>query len=86
MQRDGVAGLWKGATPALVRAAILTAGQCATYDEAKTLVMATTGWGDCLATHFSSSMIAGLVTTTVTNPLDVIKTTMFASELPPQPD
>jgi solute carrier family 25 uncoupling protein 8/9 len=30
-------------------------------------------------THFTSSMIAGLVTTTITNPLDVIKTRMFVS-------
>lgn len=30
---DGVAGLWKGATPGLYRSAILTAAQCATYDE-----------------------------------------------------
>ncbi len=28
-------------------------------------------------THLTSSMIAGLVTTTITNPLDVVKTRMF---------
>lgn len=75
---DGVVGLWKGAMPGLVRAAILTAAQCATYDEVKRTVISTTGWGQKeIKTHLTSSMIAGLVTTTVTNPLDVIKTRMY---------
>ncbi|GFR52872.1 hypothetical protein Agub_g15500 [Astrephomene gubernaculifera] len=74
---DGVAGLWKGAMPGLIRSAILTAAQCATYDEVKRVVRQTTGWGDGVSLHLSSSMIAGLVTTTITNPIDVIKTRMF---------
>ncbi|PNW72754.1 hypothetical protein CHLRE_15g641200v5 [Chlamydomonas reinhardtii] len=74
---DGVAGLWKGAMPGLIRSAILTAAQCATYDEVKRTVTATTGWTDGVELHLTSSMIAGLVTTTITNPIDVIKTRMF---------
>eukprot|EP00195_Chlamydomonas_chlamydogama_P006491 CAMPEP_0202901760 /NCGR_PEP_ID=MMETSP1392-20130828/14521_1 /ASSEMBLY_ACC=CAM_ASM_000868 /TAXON_ID=225041 /ORGANISM="Chlamydomonas chlamydogama, Strain SAG 11-48b" /LENGTH=313 /DNA_ID=CAMNT_0049588371 /DNA_START=335 /DNA_END=1276 /DNA_ORIENTATION=+ len=74
---DGVVGLWKGAMPGLVRSAILTAAQCATYDEVKRAVMQQTGWKDSIELHLVSSMIAGLVTTTITNPLDVIKTRMF---------
>ncbi|KAJ9519972.1 hypothetical protein QJQ45_014704, partial [Haematococcus lacustris] len=79
MAADGVAGLWKGAMPGLFRSAILTASQCATYDEVKRGVLNYTGWSDGTHTHFTSSMIAGLVTTTITNPLDVIKTRMFVS-------
>ncbi|GLC36793.1 hypothetical protein PLESTM_000502500 [Pleodorina starrii] len=78
--QDGVAGLWKGAMPGLIRSAILTAAQCATYDEVKRGVVATTGWKDGIALHFTSSMIAGLVTTTITNPIDVIKTRMFVGK------
>ncbi|MEW5310807.1 MAG: hypothetical protein WDW38_002568 [Sanguina aurantia] len=77
IKSDGVAGLWKGAMPGLVRSAILTAAQCATYDEVKRAVISTTGWSDSIGTHITSSMIAGLVTTTITNPIDVIKTRMF---------
>lgn len=56
----------------------MTAAQCATYDEVKRAVMRETGWTDQMAvTHLLSSMIAGLVTTTITNPIDVIKTRMF---------
>ncbi|KAG2482543.1 hypothetical protein HYH03_018534 [Edaphochlamys debaryana] len=74
---DGVAGLWKGAMPGLIRSAILTAAQCATYDEVKRGVVKATGWHDGVSLHLTSSMIAGLVTTTITNPIDVIKTRMF---------
>lgn len=77
VEKQGVAGLWNGAMPGLVRAAVLTAAQCATYDEVKTTVKSVTGWTDHAGTHLLSSMIAGLVTTTATNPLDVIKTHMF---------
>lgn len=63
-----------------VRSAILTAAQCATYDEVKRRVIAVTGWKDSIQTHLLSSMIAGLVTTTITNPIDVIKTRMFVGE------
>ncbi|GLI68255.1 hypothetical protein VaNZ11_012609 [Volvox africanus] len=77
VSQDGIAGLWKGAMPGLIRSAILTAAQCATYDEVKRGVIATTGWNEGAALHLTSSMIAGLVTTTITNPIDVIKTRMF---------
>jgi len=77
VKADGVTGLWKGAMPGLFRSAILTAAQCATYDEVKRGVLSATGWEDGPHTHLTSAMIAGLVTTTITNPLDVIKTRMF---------
>ena len=76
---DGVYGLWKGALPGLYRSAILTASQCATYDEVKRIIRHQTGWGNCIETHLASSMIAGLVTTTITAPFDVVKTRMFLS-------
>jgi solute carrier family 25 uncoupling protein 8/9 len=60
-----------------VRAAALTASQCATYDEVKARVMAATGWRDNAATHLATAMITGVVSTTATNPVDVIKTHMF---------
>lgn len=77
VEAEGVKGLWRGAMPGLIRSAILTAAQCATYDEVKKTVKSTTGWTDGLPLHLTSSMIAGLVTTTITNPIDVVKTRMF---------
>ncbi|GLC46282.1 hypothetical protein PLESTB_000994600 [Pleodorina starrii] len=75
----GVLALWRGSVPSTARAALLTASQLATYDTVKRDVMSYTGWGDCLTTHFTSSCITGLVTTTVTNPADVLKTRMFVA-------
>eukprot|EP00775_Hariotina_reticulata_P008029 gene8029-8225_t len=77
VKESGVKGLWKGATPGVVRAAVLTASQCATYDEVKGRVMAVTGWRDTASTHLATAMITGLVSTTATNPVDVVKTFMF---------
>ena len=66
--------------PSAARSAILTASQCATYDGVKTRWMAAVGWSDGLATHLAASMLTGLVTTTVTNPADMIKTQMYVVE------
>ena len=66
------------------RAAVLTASQCATYDEIKQAIMKVTGTGDHFGTHLAASMVTGLVTTTATAPVDVIKTHMFVGELYPQ--
>ena len=56
---------------------MLTAAQCASYDESKKLWKYLTGGGENLATHLGASMITGVITTTATGPVDVIKTNMF---------
>lgn len=78
IRKEGILGLWQGASPSMMRTALLTASQCATYDEVKGIIMKTFGWSDSLKTHFLGSAIAGLVTTSVTAPLDVVKTLMMA--------
>ena len=42
-----------------------------------------TGVGDHFGTHLSASMVTGLVTTTATAPVDVIKTHMFVGKQTP---
>ena len=71
--------LLKGGCFLQIRAAALTATQCASYDQAKQWWMRTTGMGDSFSTHFGASMVTGLATTTVTAPVDLIKTRMFMS-------
>ena len=59
---------------------MLTASQCVAYDSAKSFVRgARRGEEDDLATHLCASMLTGLVTTAVTNPVDVIKTRLYVS-------
>jgi solute carrier family 25 uncoupling protein 8/9 len=77
LQNDGVTGLWKGTSPGVLRAGVLTASQMATYDEVKRGIIKTLKWNDDARTHFATSMLTGLVCTTVTSPVDVLKTKMF---------
>ncbi|GAB4823103.1 hypothetical protein N2152v2_010149 [Parachlorella kessleri] len=78
-REDGLKGLWRGTTPSMARAALLTAAQLATYDEVKHLFIRQLGWEDSMGTHFTVSAVAGLVTTTVTAPVDMVKTHMFVN-------
>jgi len=77
IREEGIVGLWKGTTPSMARAALLTAAQCATYDETKIFFTRRLGWEDGIGTHLAVSAVAGLVTTTVTAPVDMVKTHMF---------
>jgi solute carrier family 25 uncoupling protein 8/9 len=72
--------LWNGTTPSMARAALLTAAQCATYDEVKQYFTRTLGWDDTIPTHLAVSGVAGLVTTTAIAPADVVKTRMFMAD------
>lgn len=78
LETEGVGGLWRGAMPGMTRAAIVTACQCGTYDEIKRTLLRYTSMQDGLLCHFSSSLTAGLIATTATNPIDVVKTVVFA--------
>ncbi|KAK9863634.1 hypothetical protein WJX84_011828 [Apatococcus fuscideae] len=77
IKNEGLSGLWNGTAPSMTRAAVLTAAQCATYDEVKKAWKRLTGWEDAFPTHLASSLATGLVTTTITAPVDVVKTHMF---------
>ncbi|UJR27848.1 hypothetical protein I4U23_009113 [Adineta vaga] len=79
IQHHGIKGLWVGTVPAAIRTAALTAAQCVTYDHAKRFWIRITGWGEGIKLHLGASLITGLVTTTITAPLDTIKTNMYAS-------
>lgn len=82
VRAEGLRGLWKGAGMSMTRSATLTASQCATYDEVKGFWMRATGAEDGLGTHLCASMLTGLVTTTVTNPVDMIKTQLYVERGP----
>ncbi|KAF2668341.1 mitochondrial carrier [Microthyrium microscopicum] len=80
-REEGLASLWRGVWPNSMRAALMTASQLASYDIFKDLILRYTSLPDNTITHFSASLMAGFVATTVCSPVDVIKTRiMSASE------
>lgn len=79
---NGISGLYKGWLVTSSRAAILTSAQLGSYDSIKNnIIKKYFNIEEGIALHFLSSMIAGLVTTTATNPVDVVKTRYMADKL-----
>jgi solute carrier family 25 uncoupling protein 8/9 len=60
VREKGIAGLWRGSAMSMTRSAVLTASQCATYDEVKRVIGEYTGMRDGVLLHFTASMLAGL--------------------------
>ena len=52
----------------------MTIGQLCFYDQVKHLLLNTSYFSDNLVTHFTASLCAGAIATTMTQPLDVLKT------------
>jgi len=76
----GIWGLFRGSTPNVLRASILTATQLSTYDHTKHLLLKTPYFQDNIYTHVTASLVAGLLSTITTNPSDVLKTKLMASK------
>ncbi|XP_076336544.1 mitochondrial dicarboxylate carrier-like [Tachypleus tridentatus] len=71
---EGINRLFAGASTATCRAALMTVGQLSMYDQIKQTLLHTSYFVDNLVTHFTSSLLAGAIATTMTQPLDVLKT------------
>lgn len=71
---EGVLRLWSGATMTCTRAALMTIGQLSFYDQIKGLLLSSPYFGENVATHVTSSLLAGAIATTMTQPVDVLKT------------
>ncbi|PKS06917.1 hypothetical protein jhhlp_005513 [Lomentospora prolificans] len=76
---EGIGSWFRGVWPNSVRAAFMTSSQLASYDFIKRILIAHTPMKDDLATHFTSSFMAGVVAATVTNPVDVVKTRVMSA-------
>ncbi|RDA91141.1 hypothetical protein CP533_0430 [Ophiocordyceps camponoti-saundersi (nom. inval.)] len=79
VRHEGPAACFRGWLPNSCRAAVMTAGQLATYDAFKRLLIRYTPMTDTLSTHLSASFLAGLAAATATSPIDVIKTRVMSS-------
>jgi len=80
MTRDeGFGSLFRGVWPNTLRAGLMTSCQLATYDQAKRLLLKLPYFEECVMTHFTASLMSGLIATTVCSPVDVIKTRIMTS-------
>ncbi|XP_011497575.1 PREDICTED: mitochondrial dicarboxylate carrier [Ceratosolen solmsi marchali] len=71
---EGIKTLFNGCTTATARAVLMTMGQLSFYDQIKLSLIKTEYFIDNTTTHFFSSLLAGAIATTMTQPLDVLKT------------
>ncbi|KAK8467867.1 hypothetical protein PHAVU_007G166800 [Phaseolus vulgaris] len=77
VSEEGIKALWKGVGPAMARAAVLTASQLATYDETKQILVRWTSLEEGFPLHLISSTAAGILSTLVTAPIDIVKTRLM---------
>lgn len=74
VKEEGVLKLWRGAIPTATRAMIVNAAQMPTYSQAKEALTSTGLMQQGFLLHAVSSLIAALVTTAVSLPVDIVKT------------
>ncbi|CAH0397893.1 unnamed protein product [Chilo suppressalis] len=72
--QEGILRLWAGASMTCSRAVLMTIGQLSFYDKIKELLLSTSYFSDNVVTHVTSSLLAGGIATTMTQPVDVLKT------------
>ncbi|XP_024121112.1 mitochondrial uncoupling protein 2 [Oryzias melastigma] len=80
-KEEGVRGLWKGTGPNIARSAIVNCTELVTYDFIKDMLLKSTPLTDNLPCHFVSAFGAGLCTTVIASPVDVVKTRYMNSAL-----
>ncbi|KJE88545.1 substrate carrier family protein [Capsaspora owczarzaki ATCC 30864] len=75
-REEGVLGLYRGVGPSMYRAATVTTTQMVSYDMCKDFLLSTPSLGlkDNVTTHLLSGLCAGVVTTMIASPVDVIRT------------
>ncbi|KAG0911129.1 hypothetical protein G6F57_005509 [Rhizopus arrhizus] len=78
-KEEGYSALFRGIGPNVNRAILMTSSQCVSYDMFKASLLNYTLMKDGLTLHFISSVLAGLVATTVCSPVDVIKTRIMSA-------
>lgn len=71
---EGFRRLFSGCSTATSRAVFMTIGQLSFYDQVKKMMLESGYFTDNLTTHFTASSVAGAIATSLTQPLDVLKT------------
>ena len=69
----GVRSLYRGVGPTIVRAAVLTSSQIASYDQVKFVLKSNQLMQEGFPLHLSASMVAGFVCSVTSAPFDTVK-------------
>jgi solute carrier family 25 uncoupling protein 8/9 len=72
VRQEGLAALWTGLTPNIMRNSIINAAELASYDQFKQSFLGV-GMKDDVVTHIASALGAGFVACCVGSPMDVVK-------------
>ncbi|KAI4456767.1 mitochondrial dicarboxylate carrier-related [Holotrichia oblita] len=75
--QGGFTGLYKGATPAVVRGALVTSGDIGGYDFVKKFILNTWDVPDNRSLHVVTSLLSGLFASAIGAPADVVMTRTF---------
>jgi solute carrier family 25 oxoglutarate transporter 11 len=75
-REEGVLTYWRGATPTVTRAIVVSVTQLATYDQFKTILKSSFGMADGIPLHFNASLGSGFVYSLISLPIDTAKTRM----------
>jgi solute carrier family 25 oxoglutarate transporter 11 len=81
-REEGVVTYWRGATPTVARAMVVSMTQLATYDEAKRQFLSLApgvfkkNGKETTSLHLAASLTSGLIYSAVSLPLDIAKTRM----------
>lgn len=78
-REEGLKGYFKGWLPNCTRAASQTAGQLASYDIIQDMLVTRIRMDNTPVVQGCSALLAGLLATTASNPIDVVKTRMMTS-------
>lgn len=70
---SGIRSLYRGVGPTIIRAAVLTSSQIASYDQVKSILKSNNLMSEGFALHFSASMVAGLACSVTSAPFDTVK-------------
>ena len=79
-REEGVVGLYRGATAAMLRVGVGSGVQLSTYDSSKRLVVSLSEGRlteKSVMTHFTASLVSGVFITLAMNPFDVMSTRMY---------